>query len=315
MTFVDPAPPDIEELRIVRVVAAEPMTLGVVASTEVGGFGIMLLDESGHPLQVPTIADAANTIHALVEAGPVLIAVNANEELVALEVEIAGTALPSCGDGVLSRFEGCDDGVDAESDGCSAACTVELGFACTLASPAVCRTPPELGTLAPGEGIALSIASTARLEFALTEVSRVFFDVITRDGALVQAQLVASSGLQIPVGSQTRRTLAAGTYAVVPVTPGSLDVRVVVSAGPVCGDSVIDLDIERCDDGAILPGDGCSPVCLAEPGWTCTVEGIGAGCVDQRVAVLGAFAAGAPVPVVVGDALVPSGTVLFVESS
>ncbi len=38
-----------------------------------------------------------------------------------------------------------------------------------------------------------------------------------------------------------------------------------------CGDGVVDA-AEECDDGNLLDGDGCSPVCVAEPGWACTGE-------------------------------------------
>jgi cysteine-rich repeat protein len=41
------------------------------------------------------------------------------------------------------------------------------------------------------------------------------------------------------------------------------------AAGATCGDGVVTGD-EACDDGGILRGDGCSPACRAEPGYTCT---------------------------------------------
>jgi cysteine-rich repeat protein len=37
----------------------------------------------------------------------------------------------------------------------------------------------------------------------------------------------------------------------------------------VCGDGVVD-QWEACDDGNNSGGDGCSPACNVEPGWTCT---------------------------------------------
>ena len=37
----------------------------------------------------------------------------------------------------------------------------------------------------------------------------------------------------------------------------------------VCGDGTVD-PMEKCDDGNTAGGDGCSPACNVEPGWTCT---------------------------------------------
>ncbi len=43
--------------------------------------------------------------------------------------------------------------------------------------------------------------------------------------------------------------------------------------GPVgyCGDGVVE-GIEECDDSNLLDGDGCSPTCVAEDGWSCVGE-------------------------------------------
>ncbi|MDX9724565.1 MAG: DUF4215 domain-containing protein [Myxococcota bacterium] len=38
---------------------------------------------------------------------------------------------------------------------------------------------------------------------------------------------------------------------------------------PVCGDGRI-AGSEMCDDGNTNVGDGCSAVCVPEPGWICT---------------------------------------------
>ncbi len=40
---------------------------------------------------------------------------------------------------------------------------------------------------------------------------------------------------------------------------------------PECGDRRISAE-EECDDGNLLPGDGCSPDCLVEQGWSCEGE-------------------------------------------
>ncbi len=51
---------------------------------------------------------------------------------------------------------------------------------------------------------------------------------------------------------------------------GANDLCEVCGNPPHCGDgSLDDYGLEGCDDGDSLPGDGCSPTCTVEPGWTC----------------------------------------------
>lgn len=54
----------------------------------------------------------------------------------------AGTV---CGDGDLNIGEACDDGNPSAGDGCTSACTIELGYICTSASPSVCIFSPTCG--------------------------------------------------------------------------------------------------------------------------------------------------------------------------
>ena len=44
-------------------------------------------------------------------------------------------------------------------------------------------------------------------------------------------------------------------------------------APPACGDGKNNVDGEECDDGNVLPGDGCNGVCKVEPNWSCPKEG------------------------------------------
>ena len=37
-----------------------------------------------------------------------------------------------------------------------------------------------------------------------------------------------------------------------------------VDAGPYCGDGLVNVDTEQCDDGNTMPGDGCSGTCIQE---------------------------------------------------
>jgi fibro-slime domain-containing protein len=47
----------------------------------------------------------------------------------------------------------------------------------------------------------------------------------------------------------------------------------VPDAGPFCGDGIVNQATEACDDGNLLPGDGCTGVCETEPNATCPPTG------------------------------------------
>ncbi len=108
--------------------------------------------------------------------------------------------LPSCGDGVVDRFETCDDGNRVGCDGCDADCNVEPGWQC-------------------GDGVVSTDC-----------------DEQCDDGA----------------GNDD-------------VTPNACrtDCR-----RAHCGDGVLD-DGEGCDDGNRASCDGCSDLCVPEPGLVC----------------------------------------------
>lgn len=44
--------------------------------------------------------------------------------------------------------------------------------------------------------------------------------------------------------------------------------EVCIQPGPTCGNGQPD-PFAACDDGNTSSGDGCSPTCTVEPGWTC----------------------------------------------
>jgi fibro-slime domain-containing protein len=55
---------------------------------------------------------------------------------------------------------------------------------------------------------------------------------------------------------------------------------------PACGDALNNQPGEECDDGNVLPGDGCNGVCRVEPNWTCPRQGKcvrHAGCGDGKI--------------------------------
>ena len=71
-----------------------------------------------------------------------------------------------------------------------------------------------------------------------------------------------------PYGSNPNDATFAVTFAPVGASAPQLPPTLVVSYY-VCGDGVVDPG-EACDDGNSAGGDGCSPACNVEPGWTCT---------------------------------------------
>ncbi|WP_455903663.1 DUF4215 domain-containing protein [Microbacterium sp.] len=60
------------------------------------------------------------------------------------------TCTTVCGDGFVTPAETCDDGAFVDGDGCTAACEIELGYACTGA-PSVCDIDCGDGIIYPGE--------------------------------------------------------------------------------------------------------------------------------------------------------------------
>src|SRR5689334_19232890 len=47
----------------------------------------------------------------------------------------------------------------------------------------------------------------------------------------------------------------------------------VPETGPYCGDGMVNVAGETCDDGNAVPGDGCTGVCVAEPFFLCPAAG------------------------------------------
>lgn len=54
-----------------------------------------------------------------------------------------------------------------------------------------------------------------------------------------------------------------------------------IAAQPACGDGVINVDGEECDDGNTIPGDGCTGLCKIEADYLCPIDG--QPCVSQLV--------------------------------
>jgi cysteine-rich repeat protein len=53
------------------------------------------------------------------------------------------------------------------------------------------------------------------------------------------------------------------------LTSPAAAITITIAPGPMCGNGIIEAG-EQCDDQGTAAGDGCSPTCAQEPGWTCT---------------------------------------------
>jgi fibro-slime domain-containing protein len=130
-----------------------------------------------------------------------------------------------CGDGRLGGTEQCDDGNVSGGDGCSATCTIEAGWKCPTAG-AACIPVCGDGLLVGNEQCDLgNVAADA-------------------------GDLGCTPTCQIEPGFACRRM----------PTPAAAS----VCHRTTCGDGIKE-GTEQCDDGNLVPYDGCSPTCAIEP--------------------------------------------------
>lgn len=179
-----------------------------------------------------------------------------------------------CGDGLVAGQEECDDGNLLDSDGCSSGCAVEPGYTCT-GEPSRCESFCGDGALAATEEcddgnllVGDGCDQTCRVEggwVCVDEPSRcerlcgngVIDSAEECDGALLDGQTCTT----VP-GGFTGGTLACSGWC-------TFDIAGCISPG--CGNQIIDSG-EMCDDGNLVPGDGCTANCQVETGWACTGE-------------------------------------------
>jgi len=64
------------------------------------------------------------------------------------------------------------------------------------------------------------------------------------------------------------------------------------SMPPGCGDGINNQSSEECDDGNVLPGDGCNGACKVEPNWTCPKDSLEGPCTKKIVCGDGQIGAG-----------------------
>ncbi|HEY4014849.1 MAG TPA: DUF4215 domain-containing protein [Polyangiaceae bacterium] len=137
-----------------------------------------------------------------------------------------------CGDGRLDGAEQCDSGRFNGVGGCTVACTLVKGW--------VCPTPGAACMTVCGDGI---VAGTEQCDLGPLDGTGAGCSAtctISAGFACTNAAVVADGG--VDGGS----------------SPGS------ACHPTVCGDGIVE-GTEQCDDGNLVPFDGCSPTCTIDP--------------------------------------------------
>jgi fibro-slime domain-containing protein len=149
-----------------------------------------------------------------------------------------------CGDGSITGNETCDDSNTTSGDGCSGLCRSEPGFICSRSG-----TAP-----APVLGGSCTVAA----------------EESCGDSALAATEFCDDGNVVPDDGCTDTCTVAPGFDC--PDGPGNLCVRVAF-----CGDALVNVTGEQCDDGATngepVGGDGCTANCKREALFTCPVQG------------------------------------------
>jgi fibro-slime domain-containing protein len=187
----------------------------------------------------------------------------------------ACVSLVVCGNGILSSVESCDDGNDIDNDGCSAHCTVvDPGWEC--------RVPGKLCIPDCGDGVLTGqencddmneVSGDGCTSTCLTEPG--FSCVGTVCTAAVCGNGTQETGESCDKADQNGLFYGDGSGCSKTCTkePTCRDATsgVTQACSTACGDGNIDVASgETCDDGNAVDGDGCSSVCAAEGGFTCT---------------------------------------------
>jgi fibro-slime domain-containing protein len=151
-----------------------------------------------------------------------------------------------CGDGLIQPGEQCDDANMVSGDGCSVTCQIEPGF--------VCPTPgqPCMTIAKCGDG---KVESGEQCDDGNTTPG---------DGCSATCQIEPGFACGPSTGSGADGGVDGGAAA----TDGGADAGAPPGASSchrtVCGDGVKE-GSEQCDDGNLIPYDGCSPTCTIEP--------------------------------------------------
>lgn len=194
----------------------------------------------------------------------------------------------ACGDGVRALpAEGCDDGNSASGDGCGADCEVEEGFTCSHTAidgdqapdttcESVCGDGRRLGTELCDDGNANSGDGCAGCGIEDgwgcdgPQGGLSVCEPVCGDGRILGEE-VCDDGNRSPDPAATPAEDPDGCVA----DCSAIDFGWECTGEPsvcltTCGDGLVGLEVERCDDGNTAPGDGCAADCAeVERGWSC----------------------------------------------
>jgi fibro-slime domain-containing protein len=182
-----------------------------------------------------------------------------------------------CGNGIVESGESCDDGNAVSGDGCSSTCQIEKGWLCPTPGAACVASHCGDGVVAGAEtcddGNAVSgdgCSSTCMVE-AGWQCPTPDAKCIAKqcgDGIVAGNEQCDDGNILPNDGCSATCTLEPGFACVTRATPLPQS----TCHATVCGDGVKE-GFEECDDGNLVPYDGCSPECTIEPkcsGGTCT---------------------------------------------
>ncbi len=171
-----------------------------------------------------------------------------------------------CGDGLLGDSEACDDGNQADGDGCAANCLlIEPGYVCkppragapqecipfTRCGDGVVGFPEQCDDGALDEGDGCDAACQLESGFKCSGQPSECEPTVCGDGKVEGTERCEPDSDQ---GCTSQCQFAPDCSGSGPCTSA-------------CGDGIV-LG-EACDDGNLLPGDGCDANCQIEPGYSC----------------------------------------------
>lgn len=177
-------------------------------------------------------------------------------------------AAPRCGDGVVNGSDACDDSNDLDGDGCSAACAIEIGYACPTPGM-VCIRVVNCGDGVVGAGEACddrnltnsdgcSATCTIEAGWACPTAGVACNAALCGDGIIVDREECDDGNSVATDGCNASCVLVEGFTCPTPNT---------ACRASTCGDGVKE-GTEQCDDQNNNLGDGCDVFCRAEPDCT-----------------------------------------------
>lgn len=210
----------------------------------------------------------------------VLIVVDGNGAMSGGAYELLAQSRPvTCGDAFQDAGEGCDDGNTVSGDGCNATCNVEptemepngtLGNANPFVAPWVAEIAPvgdvdlvkfvlpaPAGIAMAASGLGPNACSDGSMDSLLT--------ILDSNGATLAqnddygSSCSFASAANLPAGTYYARIEAApGATPATATFPYALAISTFH-----CGDGTLSAG-EECDDGNLVPNDGCSSTCKTE---------------------------------------------------